>query len=375
MRSTRLLAILLTDLSGFTAFSSTSDRTDVMSAVGQQKALISPIIDSFHGRIVKWIGDAVLAVFDSATDAVLCGRRIQEQFVGDAERGERALPSHIKVVVHAGDVTVDDDGDIYGDAVNTTARLEKVAEPGEIYFTAVVRGAIPRAEVPSELVGEYEFKGLPDRLQVFRSCFGTSPIVRHRLYLVQTNFAQTNDLADEMGWDALHPVLDEITDSIIQSTRVNGGASRGVMQTGCFLTFPTLVGALRAVDRWSCEVRKLNQSRNVSAKFRVRTGIHWGTLHLMKHTIFGKDVDVLRTLAPLGYGEEVLFTHVALAAARADGFPETTFKVISVENLRECNSRLRWIAKFSLQRVFELPLGDIARLLQGVAEKTPEAGL
>lgn len=76
---TKLMAILLTDLSGFTSFTAQSDRSNILHAVHQQKAIIEPIIASFKGRIIKWIGDAALAAFDSATDAVLCGHKSVER--------------------------------------------------------------------------------------------------------------------------------------------------------------------------------------------------------------------------------------------------------------------------------------------------------
>ena len=173
---TRLLAILLTDISGYTEFSSHADRSGVVAAVRQQQAIILPVIEKFHGRLVKWIGDAALAVFPSATDAVLCGRQIQQTFIEEGERGKASINPWVKVVVHAGDVNLDADGDIYGDPVNFTARMEKASSPDEVYFSETVRRLISRAEIPYEPAGEYEFKGIEGRSAVYRTCFGQTPV-------------------------------------------------------------------------------------------------------------------------------------------------------------------------------------------------------
>lgn len=345
--NSKLLAILLTDLSGFTAFTSGANRSGVIQAVYQQKALIEPIVAAFHGRLVKWIGDAALVVFESATDAILCGKGIQDRFVAEAERGASALPSAIKVVVHIGDVSVDSDGDVYGDAVNQTARMEKAAAADEVYFSSTVRDVIPRAEVPHEYVGSYEFKGLPEKVEIYRTCFGQTPVVRERTVLVQTNFVGANDLAERYGWDFVHPVLDAITTVIIDAVRGHGGTNRGVMQTGAFLTFRSVRQALDAVREWTDRAVQVRPQNQPEQEFLVRVAIHWGTLHVMKHTMMGEDIDVLRTLVPLGFGHEALLTGAAVDAAFAEGLPASEFMATGTDQLRECGSKDRWLRRFS----------------------------
>ena len=240
---TQLCAIMLTDISGYTDFSAQARRKELTTAVHQQQQIIGPVVDDFNGRLVKWIGDAALVVFQSATDAILCGRKIQSAFVESSERGTSVLNPRIKVVVHVGDVNIDTDGDIYGDAVNFTARMEKTATPDEVYFSETVRRIIPQAEIPHESVGQFEFKGIPEKAQIYRTCFGQTPVVRERVALVQTNFVDVPGLAEAHGWDIVHPVLDEATDAIVTNTRLNGGTNRGVMQIGCFLSFVFPVSA------------------------------------------------------------------------------------------------------------------------------------
>lgn len=150
---TKLLAVLLTDMFGYTEFTSQAERSALETAVRQQQKIIAPVIECFHGRLVKWIGDSALAVFGSATDAILCGRSLQRAFWEYAERIPTAINARIKVVIHAGDIMVDNDGDVYGDPINFVARMEKVADPIEVYFSETVRRLIPVGEIPCEFVG------------------------------------------------------------------------------------------------------------------------------------------------------------------------------------------------------------------------------
>lgn len=50
---TQLMAVMLTDLAGHTAFSLSATRSDVAAAIRQQKRVIAPIISQYRGRIVK----------------------------------------------------------------------------------------------------------------------------------------------------------------------------------------------------------------------------------------------------------------------------------------------------------------------------------
>ncbi len=356
---TKLLAILLTDISGYTAFSSGAERGDIEAAVRQQQRIIAPVIEHFKGRLVKWIGDAALTVFGSATDAILCGRKLQAAFVEHGERGPAAINPRLKIVVHAGDVMLDTDGDVYGDAVNFAARMEKVAEPEEVYFSEAVRLVISGAEIPYELVGEFEFKGITNTAKVYRTCFGQSPVVREQVALVQTNFVGVLDLADKLGWDAVHPTLDRITGRVVEAARLRGGTTRGTLQVGTFQTFDGLKPALQAVQAWTAELTGSDLARVADTTISVRVGIHWGTLHVMRHTMMGRDIEVVRTLSALAFGGEALLTGLAVEVGVAEGLQATLFQIIDASLLRECGSKRRWLDRFHETPVFAVKFADL----------------
>lgn len=164
---TRNFAIMFTDVKGFTERVSKGNREDLKYLLSVHDKLLTPVIRHFEGTVVKTIGDSFLARFDSSTEAVLCGVAIQEVL---RQHNTHALESErleIRVAINAGDVELID-GDVMGETVNLAARLEGIAEAGEVYFTESVYLAMNRSEAPSTEIGERTFHGIPYPVRVYK---------------------------------------------------------------------------------------------------------------------------------------------------------------------------------------------------------------
>jgi class 3 adenylate cyclase len=162
----RVLTVMFTDIKGFTERTSNSSRIELRKILAEHEALLRPVVEDFGGRVVKTVGDAFMVVFESPTNAVLCGIMIQERL---RERNETLPPAEhleVRVAVNAGEV-VERDGDCFGDAVNIASRIEGITEVGEIYFTESVYLAMNKAEVPSSEVGQRRLKGIPEAIRVY----------------------------------------------------------------------------------------------------------------------------------------------------------------------------------------------------------------
>ncbi len=81
------------------------------------------------------MGDGFLAEFPVATDAVECAFRIQDL---SNDRRSRGDPLRLRIGVHVGNVLQQADGDLFGDTVNISARLEALAETGSICISGAV---------------------------------------------------------------------------------------------------------------------------------------------------------------------------------------------------------------------------------------------
>jgi class 3 adenylate cyclase len=154
----RNLAIMFTDISGFTRHTVNISREQLMNRLETHNQLLLPIVAHFEGRIIKTIGDAFLITFESPTNAVQCGTYMQYTL---RQYNEGLPPNdqiHLKVSINSGEVTVTE-ADVFGDPVNVAAKIEKATSPDDIYFTEGVFLAMNKAEVPNVFVKMFRPRG------------------------------------------------------------------------------------------------------------------------------------------------------------------------------------------------------------------------
>ena len=165
--ATRNVAVMFTDIKGFTSRTSNATRDGVRSLLDEHDRLLRPVFRYFGGVVVKTIGDAFLVRFDSSTDAVVCGLALQSVLRQHNERVSEVERILVRVAINVGDVVLQD-GDVFGETVNLAARLEEIAEPGEVWFTEAVYLTMNRKEVPTTEIGERTFRGIPRSVRVYK---------------------------------------------------------------------------------------------------------------------------------------------------------------------------------------------------------------
>jgi class 3 adenylate cyclase len=167
MARTENLTIMFTDVVGYTERTSAQSRGQIRDLLQRCKTILLPIVHRYGGWQVKNLGDALLIAFRSPTDALRCGMAQHDAVAAS----NRELPPeqhlHIRVAVALGEVLVQD-RDVFGEAVNLAARLENVTPADRLYFTEAVYLAMNKAEVPSEVVGVEQFKGIPEPVKVYQ---------------------------------------------------------------------------------------------------------------------------------------------------------------------------------------------------------------
>ena len=127
----RLAAILAADVAGFSRSMGVDEEGTLAQLKAHRRDLVDPKVNEYQGRIVKTVGDGILAEFASVVDALRCAIDIQRGMVArnaDVPLGKRI---EFRIGINVGDIIIDD-GDIYGDGVNVAARLEGLAAPRQI---------------------------------------------------------------------------------------------------------------------------------------------------------------------------------------------------------------------------------------------------
>ncbi|MDP3237345.1 MAG: adenylate/guanylate cyclase domain-containing protein [Myxococcales bacterium] len=161
------LAIVFTDIKGFTERTGGQTLEENQRSLATHNALLAPLFKAFGGRVVKMIGDAFLVTFESPTSAVLAGVAIQDKLWQHNRGVPEGQRLDVRVAINVGEVRIED-GDVFGEPVNIAARVEGIAEAGEVTFTEAVHLAMNRAEVPAEVVGEFELKGIRGKVKVYK---------------------------------------------------------------------------------------------------------------------------------------------------------------------------------------------------------------
>ncbi len=163
----RLAAILASDVVGYSRLIRADEDGTLAALKGLRADIIDPTIAEHNGRIVKLMGDGMLAEFASVVDAVRAAVETQRAI---AERNadipeERRI--EFRVGINLGDVVIDGD-DIQGDGVNVAARLEGLAEPGGICVSGMVyEGVRDRIDIPFVDMGEQEIKNIARPIRVW----------------------------------------------------------------------------------------------------------------------------------------------------------------------------------------------------------------
>jgi class 3 adenylate cyclase len=146
---TQNLAILLSDMKGFTARTSQQTREENARMLAFHDAILLPVIRGFGGRKVKSIGDALLVTFRSPTDCVLCGMAMQDRLASWNYRRGPQERIEVRIAISLGEVRVDAD-DVTGDPVQLALRASAFADAGEVVLTESVYLAMNKSEVPTE---------------------------------------------------------------------------------------------------------------------------------------------------------------------------------------------------------------------------------
>ena len=161
------LAIVFTDIKGFTERTSRQTLEENQRLLETHARLLTPLFHAFGGRIVKSIGDAFMATFESPTNAVLCGVAIQDRLWLHNRSASEAERFEVRVAINVGEVRLEN-RDVFGEPVNIAARVEAMAEAGEVYFTEAVYLSMNKAEVPATELGLFELKGIPGKVRIFK---------------------------------------------------------------------------------------------------------------------------------------------------------------------------------------------------------------
>ncbi len=134
--SRKIAAILAADVVDYSRLMG-ADEAATLAALKSRRAVFEELVREFDGREFGSVGDSLMAEFGSAVNAVSCALAIQERVAGDNAPLPAARRMQLRIGINLGDV-IEENGLVFGDAVNVAARLQALAKPGGVLISAAV---------------------------------------------------------------------------------------------------------------------------------------------------------------------------------------------------------------------------------------------
>jgi adenylate cyclase len=175
----REVSVLFADLQGFTSFSEHAAPADVIAMLNAYWAVTVPVVvREHHGLIERFAGDAVMVIFNAAGDQPDHAKRAVDAALGmqraaEAARDGRPDWPRFRAGVNTGTAVVGNVGTeeqrsfaAIGDTTNVAARLQAIAEPGQVVVSAATSSALANGHELRSL-GPHDLKGKDEPVEAF----------------------------------------------------------------------------------------------------------------------------------------------------------------------------------------------------------------
>lgn len=163
----RTVTVMFTDIKGSTAYFEKYGDVAGLMMVHQCNDMLRQVVEKHAGRVVKYIGDAIMAVFEDPRESVLAAIEM-ENAMGpfNAPRPE-ADHVFIRIGLNYG-VGIVKSNDVFGDVVNVASRVESVASPEQIVISDTLNQQVCRLpDFKIQHLGRYQLKGKEEERDLF----------------------------------------------------------------------------------------------------------------------------------------------------------------------------------------------------------------
>jgi len=163
------IAILFTDLQGSTAFYKTHGNIAGRIMIQKLNDILFPVVRAYKGRVIKTIGDSIMACFVKPKEALWAAIAMQKRLLSyNQEHGDPKNQMLIRIAINFGYGLVEEK-DVFGDVVNVAGKLIASCEAGEIFVTEHFFLEVQEiAEVAYSLLAMQEKKKELENLKIYR---------------------------------------------------------------------------------------------------------------------------------------------------------------------------------------------------------------
>jgi len=153
-----LASVLFTDIVGSTKMASALGDRRWRELLDSHDKLTRSYVEKYRGRVVKSTGDGALAIFDGPARSVRCASALRDALAG--------LGIALRAGIHTGEIEQRGD-DVGGIAVHIAARVQALAEPGQVLVSRTVTDLVAGSGLEFDDLGEHYLKGIPGARRLY----------------------------------------------------------------------------------------------------------------------------------------------------------------------------------------------------------------
>lgn len=171
----RLAAILVADVVGYSRLLEADEAGTLATIKVLRQTVLEPLLLAHHGRLIKLMGDGLIAEFGSIVEAVACAAAVQEQVAGRQEKVPSERRIILRIGINLGDVVVEGD-DLLGDGIVVAARLEQLCPPGGVLISGTTHDQLyGKLDVRFEYAGELRLRNIARPVRAYRMVLDGAP--------------------------------------------------------------------------------------------------------------------------------------------------------------------------------------------------------
>ena len=157
--------VFFVDIAGYTEKSTALKSTELMQLIKAFEDNVVAVIDEYQGRIVKKMGDGILAYFKSPVGATAAALAVQKRITEYSALRVEQEKFQTRIGLNTGSI-IRKGKDIFGEVVNVAARMQSAATPGDILLTDATYQEI-RGQVRCTELGKIQVKGIKDAITAY----------------------------------------------------------------------------------------------------------------------------------------------------------------------------------------------------------------
>ncbi|HYB09150.1 MAG TPA: tetratricopeptide repeat protein [Alphaproteobacteria bacterium] len=170
----RLAAVMFADMADYSRHMEEEEELSSAQVV-RSVELFKSLIADYGGQVKNVAGDGILALFESAEQALRYAISIQNEFRDQAVWSD-GEPVRFRIGLNLGEVT-ETDGNVQGHCVNVAARLQAMAEPGGILVTSAILDAVrDHSNISLHPLGRQTLKNIAETIEVFAVARSGQPV-------------------------------------------------------------------------------------------------------------------------------------------------------------------------------------------------------